>query len=87
MATDKKYSGPELAEASKAILADVSIICRDDGYILISEFLQAGGKKYKHLAHDIKVKGRLSQLLHAEAAKVEISTLGRSFPAPTDGSG
>jgi hypothetical protein len=64
--------------ATKAILtlAGVSIICRDDGYIPISEFLEAGGKSYKDLMTDFRRKGRLSQLLAVEASK--IVALGKS---------
>ena len=41
-------------------------------------FLQAGGKTYKDLRRDFERKGRVSQLLEAQAAKVTIVTLGKS---------
>jgi hypothetical protein len=41
-------------------------------------FLKAGGKKYKDLNRDFKNRGRVSQLLGAEAAKLKICTLAKS---------
>ena len=65
--------------AAKAILtlAGVEIQPRADGYIPMS-FLKAGGKRYKHLSHDLKVKGRLSKLLDAEADRLAIVTRATS---------
>jgi hypothetical protein len=58
-------------------LAGVEIMCRSDGYLPMS-FLRAGGKTYKDLTRDFERKGRVSQLLEAQAAKVTIVTLGKS---------
>ena len=58
-------------------LAGVEIHPRVDGYIP-TDFLKAGGKQYKDLIQDFHRKGRLSQLLEAEADKVGISTIAKS---------
>jgi hypothetical protein len=66
-------------DAAKAILtlAGVEMDLRADGYVPMS-FLHTGGKRYKDLMQDFQNKGRLSQLLEAEAAKAEISALATS---------
>ena len=65
--------------ASKAILliAGVEICPRTNGYLPMA-FLQAGGKQYKDLTRDFNRNGRLSQLLDAEAAKVNLPTFAKS---------
>ena len=65
--------------ASKAILllAGVEIQLRPDSYFPMG-FLEAGDKRYKDLMRDFKNNGRLSQLLHAEAAKLNLPTLAKS---------
>jgi hypothetical protein len=64
------------AKASNAVmtLAGVGVDLRDDAYIPM-EFLRAGGKRYKDLVQDFKNKGRLSQLLEAEAVKADFNLI------------
>jgi hypothetical protein len=59
------------------LLAGCEMECRADGYVPI-EFLEAGGKRYKDLRQDFKRKGRVSQLLEAEASRATIVALGIS---------
>ena len=59
-------------DGAKAVLtlAGVEVELRADGYISMN-FLKSGGKQYNVLVRDFKNNGRLSQILEAEAAKLE----------------
>ena len=67
------------AKASNAVmtLAGVGMDLRDDAYIPM-EFLRAGGKRYKDLVQDFNRKGRVSQLLEAEAVRATIVPIAKS---------
>lgn len=67
------------AKGSNAVmmLAGVGIELREDYYIPLS-FLKTGDKTYKDLNRDFSRKGRLSQLLEAEATRVTLVTLAKS---------
>jgi len=58
-------------------LAGVEIACRADGYLPMS-FLRAGGKTYKDLRRDFQRKGRISQLLKAQAARANLPVVATS---------